>query len=789
MKPLNLNKEKKPNKFLEKVKSFFNVDTEKDLKEEEEGTKKFENVKLFTLTKEKIFFGISLFLILINFLVGYDIDFFYARQILAFLFLIIVPGLLIMLCFKIRNINFWEYLVYTVGLSIAFIIFGGLAVNWTLPALGITDQPLSLYPILVCFNIFLIALGITAWNRNKDLKPFDIKVPKLDALNNIFFIIPITFPVLAILGAFLLNNHGSNYLTMIMLGAIAIYVLLVVIFRKRLNENIYPWALYWIGLALLLMYSMRSWFVIGFDINGEMQIARLALLNNHWSINLLQGAYNSCLSLSLLSPIISFFCDISMELIFKLMIQILFAIIPIILYCLYNKIINRKIFSFLACFFFISQIFFIEQMPALIRQEIAYLFFALFFLIIFSRRFIQNKFLLLIFGFSIIVSHYSTSYIFIFSLLLVFLFQKFLARFGQNKNERPLISLVILTAFLVFGFLWTFQLTQTSDGLTHTIYQTFSKMGEIFNQESKSEIVQSLTFREINYQEIYTNYSEETSLIYQNNPQLNLLNIEQTSIYKGFSINEIKNYGFYLIFFWIKQIISYYFKFLIIFGAIICLFFLKCFKRKDYLILAIFYLLIFLSLVILPYLSFNYNFERVFLQTLIFLSVIIVYAGYKIFQLVTKNNDFSLIFFSNLLILYLLLSSLLVPFVFVGGIRGGIVFQNQGDEFNRFYKSTYEVDSLNWINNNHQTKGTFYFDRYSRIKVLSTIPSFNQVTFEDITSKTIDKNSYVYSSYSNKLGYTTIYYRGVLLNIEYPQDILEENKNDIYNNGGSEIFR
>ncbi|MBS3072930.1 hypothetical protein J4477_03795 [Candidatus Pacearchaeota archaeon] len=121
---------------------------------------------------------------------------------------------------KIREVGFWEYLVYTVGLSISFIMFAGLAVNWILPWLNITDKPLSLYPILTCFNLFLLVFWLVAFIRNQDLKPLEVKYSKLDLLNRIFFIVPMSFPVLSILGAFLLNNHGTNILTMIMLGGI-----------------------------------------------------------------------------------------------------------------------------------------------------------------------------------------------------------------------------------------------------------------------------------------------------------------------------------------------------------------------------------------------------------------------------------------------------------------------------------------------------------------------------------------------------------------------------------------
>src|SRR3989344_6406565 len=145
------------------------------------------------LTKNKLFIAILAFMLLVDLLILFNLNFFYIRAILAFVFLITIPGLLIMLCLKIRNIGFWEYLVYTVGLSVAFIMFVGLHANWTLPALHITDKPLSTIPILIEFDIFLLILSFFAYKRNTDFS-FSPRLPKFSLLDRIFFLIPLCFP-------------------------------------------------------------------------------------------------------------------------------------------------------------------------------------------------------------------------------------------------------------------------------------------------------------------------------------------------------------------------------------------------------------------------------------------------------------------------------------------------------------------------------------------------------------------------------------------------------------------
>jgi uncharacterized membrane protein len=303
-----------------------------------------------------------------------------------------------MLMLKIREIGFWEYLVYTIGLSIAFLMFGGLFINWTLPLVGI-DKPLSLVPLFVSFNIFLLIFWLIVFTQNKEIT-LKIKLPKLDWLNKIFFITPVIFTLLSILGAIILNNRGPNYLTIIMLGGIAIYVFFIVLFRKKLNENIYPWAVLMLSISLLLMYSLRSWHVLGWDINQEYLVFALTNSAKYWSPYTSGGAYNSCISITILPTIFASFAKINNEYIYKLFFPILFSIVPLMIYLSTKKFLSEG-YAFLTSFFFISQYWFIAQMPALTRQEMAFIFISLFNYLylasnygdlLYPRSFIKNNF-------------------------------------------------------------------------------------------------------------------------------------------------------------------------------------------------------------------------------------------------------------------------------------------------------------------------------------------------------------------------------------------------------------
>ncbi|MDD5192774.1 MAG: DUF2206 domain-containing protein, partial [Candidatus Nanoarchaeia archaeon] len=474
--------------------------------------------------KNKLFIGILAFMLIVNILVIFDINQFYVRAILAFIFIITIPGLLIMLCLKIRNINHWEYLVYTIGLSVAFIMFAGLAVNWILPFLNITDKPLSLWPILICFDTILLVLWFIAHRRNEDnvhllIFPFNEyeaigkrrilgfipKFPSLTWLDRIFMIIPIFFPFMAVIGAFLLNNHGTNIVTMIMIGAIAVYVLLVVIFRDKLNENVYPWAILMISLSLLLSFSMRSWYISGWDISQETYVFRITLENNIWSIKNFNNTYNTCLSLSILPTIIKLSTSLNIQLIFKLIFQIIFIFHSLTIFLIFKRYISN-ILSFVASFLYFGTSYFNFILPTLIRQEIAFIFFGLMLLVLFSKEIgpkVKNL-LFVIFGFSMIVSHYSTAYIalalFLFAYISIFFYKKWENRNIKREKLKPeqkeqfYLTGILILLLLIFGFLWLSQLTDTSNGIISTVKKTMDNIDSSFSYDLKQSSIKSALY-------------------------------------------------------------------------------------------------------------------------------------------------------------------------------------------------------------------------------------------------------------------------------------------------------
>lgn len=155
--------------------------------------------------------------------------------------------------------------------------------------------------------------------------------------------------------------------------------------------------------------------------------------HSHWSPDIEQNT-NGMLSIVMFAPIVSKICSINLVWVFKIIFPLLFSLLPVGMYKLF-KMLTTDEMSFLSCFFFILCFQFYTEMLALARQQISELFFVLLILVM-SNSLIENSkksILSIVFSFSIAVSHYAFSYIFILSLFFSLIVVKLIQR-ADKKN-------------------------------------------------------------------------------------------------------------------------------------------------------------------------------------------------------------------------------------------------------------------------------------------------------------------------------------------------------------------
>lgn len=160
---------------------------------------------------------------------GFDVPI--LRQIIAFFFLTFVPGLIILRILKIHNIGIIESLLYSVGLSLAFVMVSGVIVNFALPPLGIS-HPITLIPLIVTFMVFFLILCFLAYRRDKDFhptSPLPKDSKKIAKPGSILkpILLAILLPLLAVLGASLVNSYQNNALLFVFIFIVAAIIGLV----------------------------------------------------------------------------------------------------------------------------------------------------------------------------------------------------------------------------------------------------------------------------------------------------------------------------------------------------------------------------------------------------------------------------------------------------------------------------------------------------------------------------------------------------------------------------------
>ena len=360
---------------------------------------------------------------------GFDIP--GLRQLAGFLFLTFVPGILLLRILKIHNVGIIESLLYSVGLSLAFIMAIGVVVNFALPPLGIL-HPIALAPLIVTFTVSFLILCFLAYARDKNFRPADSlpedneKIAKPDFGANLTpFLLALLLPLVAILGTVLVNSYQNNILLLILVFIIAVLIILIT-FNKVIPARVYPFMLVMMGIALIYQTTLISSNLVGSDIYLERYLGNLVVQNGYWDANI-SGGVNSCLSIVMLSPIYSLLLNMDVVWLFKVIYPLFFCLAPLAIFrILYLQI--KPHYAFLATFFFISMPMFMMDMAQLGRQQISELFFVLVILLMVDRKLtlIQRTTLVLIFGFGVVVSHYGMGtgyigYLFFGALVLIFI--------------------------------------------------------------------------------------------------------------------------------------------------------------------------------------------------------------------------------------------------------------------------------------------------------------------------------------------------------------------------------
>ncbi|MGB9980643.1 DUF2206 domain-containing protein [Methanobacterium sp.] len=587
------------------------------------------------------------------------------RQIIASLFFNIVPGLLILYMLKLNKLDFLKKIVLSVGLSISFLMIIGLFINQIYLIAGI-ERPLSTLLLLISFNVVILLLLLIGYLQNKDNEfNINLKLNIEDKLNSPV-IFPIIFPFLSIIGTYVMNVHGNNIILLFLVLLIPSYIVIITLLKDKLPKFTYPIAILSISIALLFIHGLTSSYLNGRDVYSEYASFQVTSTNLNWKMANFQSVLTACLSTSLLPALYDSLLKLSEMYIYKIVYPLIFAVTPLCIFVLSRKYLKKDFYAFIAALFFMFQLPFIDESHSMMREIIALLLFAIVLMVYFDSEIkgVSKKILLLIFVFSIVVSHYTTAYVF-FILVMGLLFLKFLKNFNipfatitSQKNYSSNISFTFVLLFFAFIYLWYSQVTNSAfNDVIHVMERTSNNLVNFFVLESRDSSV----------------------LITLGRGLTNLPDMIRIYIYD--------------------------LTFIIIgIGTVYSI--LKCRKKieHEYLFLLVIAVLLLTSFAILPYINSQYGNSRLFIQLAVVLCVPFV-IGSKFIAKKLRLRHVTLI-----LIPILLLQFFNVTFLTdqAFGIPTSMDLNHKGERYNQFYMHDGEFTGANWLKNQNKYKKTLF---------------------------------------------------------------------------------
>ncbi len=416
-----------------------------------------------------------------------DLDLPVLRPVLAALTFLGVPTLVLHRRAGLPGDSSVTRLLYAFGSALLGLVLVGLVLDTALPVAG-DDHPLR--PATLGVAYLVVDVGLLLWRRSVPLLP---AMPPMRPRSWPRRLMAVTWEpaqalataslVLAVVGAVRLNNGAGGTVAWAAeaLAAAALAVLLLNRTRTDLGRDARVLTL--VAAALLMATSLRGWHITGHDIHSEFYAYSLTNAGQLWSTDLLENAYNACLSVTILPTVLTQVSGLSGVVVFKVVLQLVYVLVPLLTFLLSRRFLSRRL-AIAATTFTMAFPTFFTDMPYLVRQEVAFFFLGLVLLAATEREAPPQtlRWLVAFFGLGVVLSHYSTTYLLVIALVIGLLLLP-LHRLWSRKAEReiptarrPLVLLhPLVVAFLaVAGMVWAGPVTHTGSHAGEVVRETIA---------------------------------------------------------------------------------------------------------------------------------------------------------------------------------------------------------------------------------------------------------------------------------------------------------------------------
>lgn len=748
---------------------------------------------------------------------------------IGFWFLVVYPVYLLYTCSIWRGSSVSERVGYSFAAVLLLLMLAGLGINTILPLFGI-ERPLDPIPIIIIGDIIIVSLYF--FRRRYPAKlVWRTQFETVRWQESRVLVISGLCVVAAVLGTNRLNNDAGDQVSLAAMAGVVLTLLLLLRWRRQVRDGIISISLYLLSLALLLMTSLRGWYVTGYDIQTEYRVFQLTQTHGRWNISYFQDAYNACLSITILPTEIAGVTHVYDPYVYKVFFQIMFALSPTFVYTISRRYWPKSI-SVLAATFFMSLPPFFTDMPFLNRQEIGFLFVSVAVLSITNywwgpRR---RRLALFLACLGIELSHYSTMYIFVGILFVAWIVQ-YVGALDPRRWNRPrgrhtgqafraatartvgIGSILVVTSIV---FIWGDLATHTTSAVLSDAESSISGLiGNTVGARAGGAAYLLFGGKTLTSQAARDDYNAQTLEERAASQQSTYLPISATPQSVTPPINErslpLTATGHLLADIGIpvavmnKAVREAAAQGEQLFAGIgmITLIVVERRRRKighEFFFLCIGSLVMVAMITILPNLSVDYGVSRAFQQALIVIAPVLVAGSLTVFRPLGKV--WAPRAAAAVCIGILFSTTGLMPQV-LGDYPPQLSLNNSGDYYDVYYPQPQEDAAVGWL---ADEPGLLRFGVQSEItgpdeldppwqftgrspSATETDATISQAT-TDIYPTLVRRTSWVI------LGYTTVRtkqasfaYDGGLYNYIYPVRLLWNNKNLVYDNGGAEIYK
>jgi uncharacterized membrane protein len=754
----------------------------------------------------------------------------FVSAVIGFAAVVGVPVTLIALARPGRGLA--EIVVLSVPLALGALMVTGLAMNTLLPHLGVAE-PLALRPVVLGVDVMCLLLGAAL--RRHYRVTYLITLPTLSRSECRILVASATTVLMAVMGANRLNNDAGGGVTLVML-CVAALVLGVATWRcDRLSPWVLFGAIYLVSLALLLMTSLRGWYITGHDVQREFIVFQLSSSRGIWNMSFYPDAYNACLSITVLPTMLSRWIPIDPAYIFKAIYPLLFAVCPVGVALLAKRFSSTRI-AVVSATLFVGFVTFFQDMPMLNRQAIAFLFFIAALLVAFnpSIGLRTRQVWLGVLGIGLVLSHYSTTYMTIGFFVVAFLARQ-VARvvawvatrlvgrdrasssiIGRRVAGSPLdprqlrapaaISIVPIVVIAAFAFVWAGPLTHTDRGLVGTVSSVVDSIrgdgdnlrsndaaygivgGAEVSPQQRLDATVSAEMRETRKARASGEYYSISALREAPTRAVSISNLPETPLGRAVSrIIPVSVLNAAL-----RQGASLGLQLFLLVGLVVIALGRRRLVRvtSEFYFLACGLIVVIAIQLVAPILTVEYGILRSFQQGLMVFDVFIV-AG--IAALVPRVSPGKKVAAAAAASLILFLSTTGVIPQLLGGYPPQMHLNNDGLYYEIYYLHPEELAATGWLRDRTAVtkKGDIQAEVQTDRYTFTRFQSPQQLSpINDILPPLLRTDSYVFLGYSNVTrSQSTTAIASDLVTYEYPIRFLDEHKDLVYSTDGSRVYR